>query len=99
VPSFCDRCGAPFPSADRQARIYQLHNLLDEEGLDPATELAVREQVDALTSSDLNEAEQVSRWRRIKTAAPALFTKVATNPVFQSVASAEVKKQLELPPT
>ena len=38
-PDFCDQCGRAHPWASRQARLYQLENLLDEQDLDPADRL------------------------------------------------------------
>ena len=98
-PDFCDGCGAAFPWVDRKGRIYELQNRLDDEELDSATELVEREQLEALTNPDLDEAEQVRRWQRIKTAAPDFLLKAATNPIVTSLLTAEGKKQLGLPPS
>lgn len=98
LSSFCDSCGSALPWADRKARIYELQNTLDDAELDSATELAIREQLEALTNADLDEADQITRWQRIKSAAPDLFGKITTHPVFVQVASAEARKQLGLPP-
>ena len=98
-PNFCDNCAAVLPWAGRDARIYELQNRLDEEQLDAATELVVREQLEALMDPDLDEAEQVKRWKRIKTAAPDFLLKTATSPIVTSLATAEAKKQLGLPPS
>jgi len=81
-----------------EARIYELQNRLDDEELDPATELLVREQLEALTNPDLDELEQVKRWQRIKNAAPDFLLKAATSPIVTSLVTAEAKKQLGLPP-
>jgi hypothetical protein len=97
-PDFCDNCGAAFPWVGRQARIYELQNRLDDENLDPATELVVREQLDALIDPDLDEADQVKRWQRIKNAAPDFLLKAATSPIVTTLVTAEAKKQLGLPP-
>jgi hypothetical protein len=40
-PDFCIQCAKPFPWVSRQGRSYELMNLLDDEQLDPATELEV----------------------------------------------------------
>jgi hypothetical protein len=61
-PRFCDSCGAPFPWLDRQGRIFELENMLDDEDLDDASELAVREQLRALADPDLDEGEERKRW-------------------------------------
>jgi hypothetical protein len=82
----------------RKARVYELQNRLDDEELDSATELLVREQLEALTSPDLDEAEQLKRWQRIKSAAPDFLVKAATSPIVTSLVTAEAKKQLGLPP-
>jgi hypothetical protein len=95
---FCDGCGAAFPWVGRKARIYELQNRLDEEELDPATELVVREQLEALIDPDMDEVEQVKRWQRIKSAAPDFLLKAATSPIVTGLVTAEAKKQLGLPP-
>ena len=62
-PDFCYACGAPMPWLSRQGRIYQLQNLLDEEGLDPATELRVREFLQELADSDPDNPNEVNWWQ------------------------------------
>lgn len=98
-PSFCDDCGSPFPWAGREAHIYQLQNLLDAENLDPADVLVVREQLQALMDGELGEAEQATRWQRVKAAAPGFLEKAATQPIVTSLLTAWVKKEIGLPPT
>lgn len=95
-PDFCDDCGAPFPWVGRQGRIHELENLLDEEHLDPADELAVREQLRALAANDLDEDEQARRWRRVKKLAPGLLQKGAAQRIVESVATAVVRARLGL---
>ena len=51
------------PWLSRQGRIYQLQNLLDEEGLDPATELRVREFLQELADSDPDNPNEVNWWQ------------------------------------
>ena len=98
-PDFCDSCGLPFPWAGRQARIYELQNLLDEEDLDDATALTVREQLQALMDPDLDERQQAQHWKRIKEAAPGFLDKAATHPVVTSLLTAWLKKEVGLPPS
>jgi hypothetical protein len=95
-PDFCDMCGAPLPWVSRQGRIYELENLLDDEELDPADELAVREQLHALAGEDLDEEEQARRWRRVKRLAPGLLKKGAAQRIVETVVTAAIRKQLEL---
>ena len=95
-PQFCDNCGAPFPWVDRQGRIYQLENMLDDEDLDPATELSVREQLEALRDPDLSEEEQRKRWERVRKGAPGLWEKSGARSILESVVSAAIRSQLGL---
>jgi hypothetical protein len=98
-PEFCPSCGVPYPWASRQSRIYELGNLLEEEDLDPAAELQVREQLAALEDPDLGEVEQVTRWERIRAAAPAFWQKSGAQQIITTLVLAEGKKQLGLPPS
>jgi hypothetical protein len=97
VPDFCAYCGMPFPWASRQARIYQLMDLLEAEGLDPATELKVREQLEALTNPDIEEGDERKRWERVKQLAPKLWEKTGAQQILVTVVSAGLKQQLGLP--
>ena len=94
VPDFCDFCSAPFPWVSRQGRIYELMNLLDEQELDPATELDVREQLEALANPGLDEAEAKHRWTRVKEAAPALWGTSGAQRILETVVAATIKSQL-----
>lgn len=95
-PDFCEDCGAPFPWVGRQGRIYELENLIDEQRLDPADELAVREQLRALASDDLDDEEQARRWQRVKRLAPGLLQTGAAERIFESVATAAIRQQFGL---
>jgi hypothetical protein len=93
-PDFCDQCSAPFPWVSRQGRIYELMNLLEEEELDPATQLDVREQLEALSNPDIDEREAERRWRRVKNAAPGLWEKSGAQRILETVVAAAIKAQL-----
>ncbi len=95
-PDFCDNCGAPHPWLSRQGRIYLLQGLLDDEQLDPATELEVREQLEELTSPELDEDEQRVGWERIRKLAPAFWESSGVRTVLESVVSAGIKASLGL---
>jgi hypothetical protein len=97
-PDFCADCGDPFPWASRQARIYELMNLLDNEHLDPAAELAVREQLEALADVDLDEEEQEGRWSRIRRLAPTLWEQSGAQQIITTLVLAEARARLGLPP-
>jgi hypothetical protein len=91
-PRFCEGCGAPFPWLDRQGRIYELQNMLQREGLDPADELYVREQLDALADPDLSKEQQQERWARVKKRAPGVVA--AGGRIIETLASAAARSQL-----
>lgn len=95
-PDFCDNCGSPFPWLSRQGLIYQLENVLDDVDLDPATKLEVREQLEALTAPELEEEEQLRRWRRVKEKAPELWQASGAQRILESLVSAAIKSQLGL---
>lgn len=97
APDFCDHCSSPLPWVSRQGRIYELMNLLDEEDLDPATELEVREQLEALATSDLPDDEQAKRWERVKRKAPGLWENSGAQRIIETVVTATIKSQLGLP--
>jgi len=96
VPEFCDSCGAPHPWLSREGRIYLLENLLDEEGLDPATELEVREQLKALMDSSLSTEDQQRRWEKVKRLAPGFWDKSGARTILETVVSAGIKAALGL---
>lgn len=96
-PGFCDGCGNPFPWASRQARIYELMNLLDAEQLDSAVELKVREQLQALADEE-NEEEEEARWERVKRLAPTLWEKSGVQKIITTLVLAEARVRLGLPP-
>jgi hypothetical protein len=64
------------------------------ERLDPATELYVREQLDALADPELTEDQQRERWKRIKERAPGLTA--AGGRIIEGLASAAIRQQLGL---
>lgn len=74
-PSFCDGCGAPHPWASRQARIFELENLLDEEDIDEAARLVVTENLRQLQELDPDEDPDREQrlWKSIRRHAPGLF--------------------------
>lgn len=93
-PDFCHKCGAPYPWVSRQGRIYELMNLLDEEELDAADELEVREQLERLAQSDLAEDESLRRWKKVKEKAPGLWEKSGARSILESVISAGIRSGL-----
>ena len=92
-PNFCDRCGSAFPWVDRQGRIFELQNKLDDEHLDQATELLVREQLEALLNADIDDEEAARRWKKIKELAPGLWEKSGVRNIIESLVTAYVRAQ------
>lgn len=97
-PDFCADCGNPFPWASRQARVWELMNLLDAEQLDPAAELAVREQLEALVNIEVDDPEQEGRWERVRRLAPTLWEKSGVQQIVTTLVLAEARTRLGLPP-
>lgn len=93
-PDFCDNCGSPHPWANRQARLWELENLLDDEEISDADRLTIREQIEALQNPDLGDEEQAERWTRIRKAAGA-FRGPALS-IFESVTTAAIKAHMNL---
>ena len=71
-PSFCDGCGAAYPWATREERIYELENLLDEQDIDDADRVVVSDNLRRLREEEaLSEKEERVLWERVKRAAVA----------------------------
>lgn len=95
--SFCFSCGAPYPWADRDALIMQLRNILEfEPGLDDATRLEIGEQIAVLSGPDEDSKRRVKAGEALRKLAPKGWE--AAQPILQTLVSAELKKQLGLPP-
>ncbi|MGH2357434.1 MAG: DUF2321 domain-containing protein [Candidatus Limnocylindria bacterium] len=95
-PDFCRRCSAPFPWASRAARIRRLVNLVEAEDLDPATELAVREQLNALADLEVDDKAAERRWRRVRELAPGLWEQSGARSVLITVMSEAAKRAVGL---
>jgi hypothetical protein len=94
---FCDSCGAPLPWASRQARIYELENLLDaDESVEEATRVRVREELERLARDDESDmTEETKRWQRVQRLWPGMASMGQV--VLTSVLTAEMKRMLGLP--
>jgi len=95
--SFCWECGQPYAWATREERIGKLYDEIDHEDLDEATLLTVREQI-AVLSAPVDEETDERRGRaleRLRDLVPKTYEAVL--PVLQGLATAEMKRRLELP--
>jgi hypothetical protein len=97
-PDFCRRCSTPYPWASREARIRRLVNLIDGANVDSATQLAVREQLEALADPDIDEKTAERRWRKVRELAPGLWEQSGARTVLTSVMSEALKRALGLGP-
>ena len=95
-PSFCGACGVPYPWVGRQERIWEIENRLGLDGLDAATSLALREQLDALGEGQEDDATQVTRWKRVRELLPSIWEPSGVKEIAVTVMTEAVKKQLGL---
>jgi hypothetical protein len=65
-PNCCDGCGAPHPWASREVLLFELENLLDEEGIDEADRLLVSADLQRLREQepDAEAGQEPSYGRR-----------------------------------
>lgn len=96
-PAFCGQCGSAFPWVDRQGRIYELGNLLDE---DPDLEDPERQRaLDALReleNPDLDSSDELRLWERVRRAAPSFWARSAARVILIDLVSAALKGKLGL---
>jgi hypothetical protein len=87
----------PYPWADRESLIMQLRNLLEfEPGLDDASRLEVAEQIAVLSAPGEDTKRRVRAGQALRDLAPRGWQ--AAQPILQTPVSAELRKQLGLPP-
>jgi hypothetical protein len=94
---FCFSCGAPYPWADREALVMQLRNVLEfEPGLDDAARLEIAEQIVVLSEPAEDNKRRVRAGELLRKLAPKGWE--TAQPILQTLVSAELQKQLGLPP-
>jgi hypothetical protein len=98
---FCWHCGSPYPWASQESIALHIENLLDEqpdlsEGDRRVLEAQLTELRTQPTSKDL-EQRQIRALKKLQELAPKAWQLAL--PLIQSIATAEIKKQLGLPPT
>jgi hypothetical protein len=94
-PDFCDGCGDPHPWASRQARIYQLENLLDQEDIPEPDRLVVAGHLQTLRNLDPDEDPEQSRrlWKAVQRRAPGLFSGIGRR-VLDTVLDRAIRRAL-----
>jgi hypothetical protein len=94
-PSFCDGCGAAFPWATREERIYELENLLDEEEIDDADRVVISDNLRRLREEQtLSEREEKALWTRVKGASGNALKSEHVARVVEGLVSAAIRAQL-----
>lgn len=96
---FCRSCGSPFPWTSRESMTARLRDLLAHEPLDDHERLQAQEALDTLAGpdDDLDEAAKRKALDKLKRSASETWWKVAA-PVLASLLSAELRRQMGLPP-
>jgi hypothetical protein len=56
--------------------------------------LIVREQLEALLDSDIEEDEAARRWSKVKELAPGLWEKTGARTIIDSLATAYIRKHV-----
>lgn len=96
-PDFCDECGSAFPWASRQARIYELENLLDQEEIDEADRVVVMDHLRRLREEDgLGEKDEQATWRVISARAGKALRSERVKNVLEGLISAGIRSQIGL---
>ncbi len=97
---FCRHCARPYPWASQEAMAYHVENLLDEDNLPDGDRRALEAQLVSLRTPAAGdpavEKRQVAALRLLKTAAPKAWE--LAGPVLQVILTAEMRRQLGLPP-
>lgn len=99
-PEFCAECGSPYPWSSRQSIVYHIENTLDEESeLTEGDRRVLQEQLAALRESPTTqsvEKRQISALESLRDLAPKAWA--TAKPLVVSIATAEIKQKLGLPP-
>ncbi|MHB1536113.1 MAG: DUF2321 domain-containing protein [Acidimicrobiales bacterium] len=95
--TFCSACGSPYSWAAREALVLQLRNQLEfESGLDNADRLELIEQLAVLSRPEEESKKRLKAGHRVKQLAPKGWA--MAQPLLQTLLSAELRRQLGLPP-
>jgi hypothetical protein len=93
-PDFCDFCGSPHPWAGRDALIYRLENILDNQSVDEPTRRKAHEQLEILRQVGLSEDDELRHWRRVKELAPGVLQ--AGGRILERLVTEAAMKQIGL---
>jgi len=98
-PDFCHQCGSPYPWVSREGIAYQIENLLEADDLPQGDRRVLVEQLASLrepAGDAAVENRQMAALRLLKSGAPKAWA--LAGPVLQGILTAEMRRQLGLPP-
>lgn len=98
-PNFCDRCGGPHRWAPREAMLFELENILDQQDVDDADRLAVSEHLRKLRELDPDDdlEQERKRWAAVKRRAPQLLAGPGKM-ILEKLVDQATKKMLGIEP-
>jgi hypothetical protein len=95
LPSCCDGCGAAHPWATREQRICELENILDEENIDEADRVFVRDRLrERREAKDLDGKRERQLWTQIRDRSGRFLTSQPVQRIPETVVSAAIRSQL-----
>lgn len=92
--SFCDNCGAAFPWASQQDRIWELQNILDEEELSESDRTAIGFQLEKISSGILDVDDESKAWKKIKHSLGTVFDKDKVQNLIFDLVGSVIKSEL-----
>lgn len=92
--SFCDLCGYVYPWATKLERIYELENRLDQEEIDPADKVAIREQLLKLQAPEVSAEQEKRIWQTIKDKAGNAIGVPAVKDLLEGIVSRVVREAI-----
>ncbi|MFG2102987.1 DUF2321 domain-containing protein [Micromonospora echinaurantiaca] len=96
-PSFCDCCGAAYPWATKEERIYELENILDEEDMDEADRVFIHDRLRELREAgDLDEKRERQLWTQIRDRSGKFIKSEPVQKIAETLITAAVRNQLSI---
>jgi hypothetical protein len=90
-----DGCGAAYPWATWEERIYELENILDEENIDEADRVFIHDRLRELRETkDLDGKRERQLWGQIKDRSGRFLISPPVQRIMETVVSAAIRSQL-----
>jgi hypothetical protein len=93
-PSFCDECGSAHPWATREERIFELENILDQEGIDEADRVFIHDRLADLRDDGIDEKRERQLWTQIRQRSAAFLTSEPVQKIAVALITAQMRKDL-----